>query len=110
MRRRAYSIRTEQAYMNWIVRFFAFTDPKEFSALSAEDVSLFLENLAVKRNVAASTQNQALNALVFLFNEVMKKPLGELKAFTRAQTPKRLPVVLTRTEVNQLLEKMQGTQ
>jgi integron integrase len=109
IRRRSYSIRTEQAYENWVCRFMAFAGNRDPRTLGATEVVSFLQDLAVRANVASSTQNQALNALIFLYDQVLKQPLGDLGAFVRAKRPRRLPVVLTRREVTQLLAQMQGT-
>lgn len=109
IRVRHYSIRTEQAYLQWIRRFIAFhrsTHPRD---MGAEEVSAFLSHLALERNVAASTQNQALNAILFLYRDVMKVQLPWLDDVQRAKKPQRLPVVLTRDEVRALLAHMQGT-
>jgi len=110
IRRRGYSIRTEQAYAAWVARYIAFAGNRDPKQLGAETVVAFLEHLAVKRNVAASTQNQALNALVFLYNEVLKQPLEQMGDFARAKRPRRLPVVLSRGEVSALLNQLQDTQ
>lgn len=110
IRRRAYSIRTEHAYFDWVVRFLAFFPQISLSDLSGIHISQFLEYLAVNRNVSASTQNQALNALVFFFREVMKLQLDDFNGFVRAKRPKQLPVVLTRSEVDKLLSHLSGTQ
>ena len=110
IRRRSYSIRTEQAYQGWVCRFIAFSDHRDPRILGAAEVVSFLEYLAVRNKVAASTQNQALNALVFLYGQVLDRPLDELGNFVRAKRPKRLPVVLTRDEVNRLLQGIEGTQ
>jgi len=110
IRRRGHSIRTEQAYAAWVARYIAFAGNRDPEQLGAEAVAAFLEHLAVKRNVAASTQNQALNALVFLYNEVLKQPLEQIGNFARAKRPRRLPVVLSRGEVSALLGQLQGTQ
>ena len=109
IRRRNYSIRTEQAYEQWVCRFILFSGNSDPRALGSSEVVAFLEHLAVDGNVSASTQNQALSALVFLFNQVLNKPLNALEGFSRAKRPKRLPVVLTRSEVTRLLEQMEGT-
>lgn len=109
IRTRHYSIRTEQAYEDWIRRFITFHKLKSPRELGADAVKEYLEYLAEKRKIAASTQNQALNALVFLYEQVMKEPLGTIGDFTRAKRPKRLPVVLTREEVNLVLDNMSGT-
>ncbi len=110
IRRRKYSIRTEQAYEAWVCRFFAFNDSRNPVDLGAKEMLAFLEDLAVRGNVAASTQNQALNALVFLYKQVLGLPLEEFDDFTRAKRPRRLPVVLDRSEVRALLERLDGTQ
>jgi site-specific recombinase XerD len=86
-----YSIRTEKAYISWIkqfIKYFNYTYPSEMGAGEIEE---FLNYLANKRKVAASTQNQALNALNFLYNQVLDKPFGELEEVTWAKRPKRMP-------------------
>ncbi|MFC1748514.1 integron integrase [Pseudomonadota bacterium] len=108
IRRRSYSIRTEQSYEQWVCRFILFSDGRSPEQLGAPEVVLFLKDLAVRGNVAASTQNQALNALVFFFRHALNKPLEELGEFTRAKRPKHLPVVLSRSEISQLLNQMKG--
>ncbi|NOY73303.1 MAG: integron integrase [Gammaproteobacteria bacterium] len=109
IRRRNYSIRTEQAYELWVVKFIDFSDNRPPKELEAADITRYLEYLAVKRNVAASTQNQALNALSFFYKNILDKPLGELDNFSRAKKPKRLPTVLTKVEISQLLKNLSGT-
>jgi integron integrase len=109
IRRRAYSVRTEQTYLQWIRRFIAFCGGRNPRELGAAEVKAFLEHLAVRRNVAANTQNQALSALVFLYRHVIEHSL-ELDNFVRAKRPRHLPVVLTRQETRTLLEKLHGTQ
>jgi len=109
IRTRHYSIRTETAYLDWVRRFIAFqgyADPRRIDATGA--VKGYLEYLATVREVAASTQNQALNALVFFFNHALKKPFGDMGGFVRAKRPKRLPEVMTRDEVQALLGQMEG--
>jgi Phage integrase, N-terminal SAM-like domain len=93
IRRRAFSIRTEQAYEHWTCRFIAFCRNRDPRELSAAEVGAFLEDLAVRGNVAASMQNQALNALVFLYAQALKKPLEALGEFVWAKRLRRLPVV-----------------
>ena len=110
IRRRGYSIRTEQTYESWLARFIAFCNNRNPNEIGGDEVVSFLQHLAVRRNVSASTQNQALNALVFFYDQVLKKPLGDLGDFMRAKRPKRLPVVLTRSEVTRLLHHMGGKQ
>ena len=109
IRIRHYSIRTEQAYVQWIRRYILFHDKRHPHELGAEEVTAFLSHLAIKRNVAASTQNQALNAILFLYREVLKCTLPWLENVQRAKKPQRLPVVLTRDEVRAMLGQMQGT-
>ena len=103
-----YSIRTEQTYVQWVRRFLYFHRTKSIEDLSAGDVKVFLEYLAVKKQVSAATQNQALNAIVFLFGHVLKKEMGEIGEFTRAKQPIRLPVVLAREEVDRLINELRG--
>lgn len=107
IRSKQYSIRTEQSYIDWCRRFMRFCGDKSVDNLGDGDVERFLRYLAVERKVAASTQNLALNALVFLFKEVVERPLDAMR-FSRARRPKRLPVVLTREEVGRLLGCMDG--
>ena len=103
-----YSIRTEQAYVQWIKRYIFFHGKRHPSEMGEAEVSAFLTHLAVKRNVASSTQNQALNALVFLYREVLKKDLDGLEDVTRAKKPARLPLVFTRDEVRRVLAHLEG--
>jgi len=112
MRFRHYSPRTEVAYWQWVERFLRFhkragvagaeawRHPRE---LSGSEVTAFLTHLAAEREVSASTQNQALNAPVFLYGEVLHQPLGELDEFARARRPQRLPEVMTREETRRVL-------
>jgi integron integrase len=108
IRLRQYSIRTEKSYLDWVARFLAFHRFRDPMTLGGEAVKAYLEYLVERRNVAASTQNQALNALVFLYEHVLQQPVGELGQFLRAKKPKRLPTVLTRSEVERLLKHMDG--
>ena len=109
MRLRRYSLRTEEAYRDWILRFLRFHGDAPPGSLAEAEVREFLEYLAVARNVSASTQNQALSALLFLYQTVLELPLGELGDVVRARRPQRLPVVLSRGEVQRLLDAMEGT-
>ncbi len=104
-----YSLRTEHAYLGWIRRFILFHEKRHPLELSAADVERFLSHLAVAGNVAASTQNQALAALLFLYKEVLGNPLPWLDDLTRAKRPERLPVVLTVAETQGVLSWVQGT-
>ncbi len=104
-----YSRRTEEAYRGWWQRFQQFCGQRQVESLGPDDVRRFLEALAVERKVSASTQNQALNALVFVFKEILQRPLGDLGEVARAQRPKHLPVVLRRDEVQRVLSELTGT-
>lgn len=108
IRSRGYSIRTEQTYENWAARFIEYCDNRDPRELGGKEVVSYLQHLAVQRNVSASTQNQALNALVFFYAHAVEKPLGDLGGFVRAKRPKRLPVVLAPGEVQRLLSHLQG--
>ncbi len=103
VRTRHYSIRTEEAYLRWIREYILFFDKRHPEELGAKEISAFLSHLAVRRNVAASTQNQALSALLFLYREVLALPIGWVDDVERAKRPKRLPVVFTRDEVKAVL-------
>jgi site-specific recombinase XerD len=98
-----YALRTEEAYIDWIKRYIVFSGRRHPRELSAADVERFLSHLAVDRNVAASTQNQAKSALLFLYKEVLELELPWLDGVTQARAPKRLPLVLTRDEVERVL-------
>ena len=108
IRTRGLSIRTEKTYLHWLCRLVAFHGGLSPRALGAAEVVSFLQHLAVVRNVSASTQNQALNALVFFYDKALEQPLGELGPMVRAKRPKRLPVVLSTAEVKRLLAVMAG--
>ena len=101
--------RTEQTYRDWIWRLAKFLEPKPMESVSDNDVRRFLTHLAVERRVGASTQRQALNAVVFFLREVERKELGDFSDFTRARSRTRVPVVLTRAECGRLFEAMEGT-
>lgn len=108
IRRKHFSIRTEEAYCDWIKRFILFHGKRHPSALGAPDVERFLTWLAVDRHVAASTQNQAKCALVFLYREVLDVELPWLDGIETARTPARLPVVMTPEEVARVLARLTG--
>ncbi|HUW27901.1 MAG TPA: integron integrase [Sulfuriferula sp.] len=109
IRLKHYSIRTEQAYVDWIKRFVLHFDKRHPRDLGAAEVEQFLTHLAVNGNVAASTQNQAKSALLFLYKEVLNMDLPWLGKVEKARAPKRLPVVLTRDEVQAVLTRLSGT-
>ena len=98
-----YSLRTEEAYVQWIKRFILFHDKRHPNAMGADDIRAYLNYLASRCRVSASTQNQALCAIVFLYREILQMDIGEIGDFVYARRPKRLPVVLTRDEVSKIL-------
>lgn len=108
LRVRHYSPRTEDAYCNWIRRFILFHDKRHPNELGANEVQRFLDHLAHDRGVSAGTQNQALAALVFLYNEVLARGLERHVTLVRARLPDRIPVVLTPSEVTKLLGQLKG--
>ena len=108
VRTRHYSRRTEQAYTAWVRRFIHFHGKRHPEEMSATEVSAFLTDLAVRGKVSASTQNQALSAILFLYRHVLGREMGELDSLVRAQRPRRLPIVLARDEVSQVLTRMEG--
>ncbi len=108
IRLKHYSLRTEQAYLDWIRRFILFHGKRHPGEMGAGEVEAFLTHLAAVRNVAASTQNQAKSALLFLYKEVLAIELPWLDRVERAREPARLPVVLTRAEVAALLDRLEG--
>jgi len=110
IRRRNYSYRTEKAYTRWINRFVRYHDLQHPKELAEEEVVEFLNHLAVNREVAASTQNQALCAIIFFYENVLGEPLKELKGLERAKEPDRLPVVLSRMEARQIIAELDGVQ
>jgi len=108
VRVRHYSYRTEEAYVSWIRRYVHFHRKRHPMELGAAEINGFLSALAVDRGVSASTQNQALAALLFLYRDVLQFEVAWLDDFVPAKRPERLPVVLTRTEVDRVLAQLQG--
>ena len=102
-----FSYSTEKTYISWIYRFIIFHDKRHPNEMGGKEIEDFLSNLAVERKVSASTQNQALNALVFLYKKVLKVPLDDFD-FKKARIGKRLPVVLSRDEIHKVLSNLQG--
>lgn len=109
IRIRHYSIRTEQAYLQWIRRYIIFHGRRHPRELGAPELTAFLSDLAIRGKVAASTQNQALNAILFLYRDVLKIALPWLEDVQRAKRSQHLPVVLTQEEVKRLLAQLEGT-
>ena len=108
IRLKHYSIRTEETYVDWIRRYILFHDKRHPQEMGAPEIEAFLTHLAVDRNVAASTQNQALSALLFLYRQVLKKDVGPIDAVW-AKKPKRLPTVLTEEETLKVIGFLSGT-
>lgn len=106
---RHYSARTADAYVGWIRRYILFHGKRHPRELGAADVGAFLSDLAVRKEVSASTQNQALAALLFLYGQVLHSPLAEIGNMVHAKRPARLPVVMTREEVARVLGALHGT-
>ena len=107
-RLRHLSLSTEHAYQGWIRRFILFHNKRHPLQMGAPEVSAFLTHLAVDGHVAASTQNQALSALLFLYREVLEQDFGWLNDVVRAKKPKRLPVVFTPEEAMGVIGQLQG--
>jgi integron integrase len=108
LRRKHYSLRTEESYLNWVRRFILFHNKRHPRDMAAPEVEAFLTHLAVHDKVAASTQNQALSALLFLYRHVLRAELAEPLAPLRARKSKRLPVVLTSAEARRVLQQFTG--
>lgn len=109
IRVRHMSLKTEKAYVHWVRRYIFFHGRRHPKDLGAGEITAFLNDLAVTRRVAASTQNQALAALLFLYKVVLKMDLPWLEGIVRAKRPRRLPTVLTQQEVQAVLQKLDGT-
>jgi integron integrase len=110
IRRKHFSIRTEQAYVDWIRRFILFHNKRHPAEMAEQELTEFLTHLARDVHVAASTQNQALSALLFLYKEVLRQEIGWLSNVQRAKRPARVPVVLTRDEVYKIFAHLHGMQ
>jgi integron integrase len=108
IRRRGLAARTESTYLHWIARFLAFHGWPDPGILDGGQVAAFLDHLALRRRVAVATQKLALNALAFLYRDVLDRDLGQLPDFSRAPSRRRLPVVLSRDEVQRLLAALDG--
>jgi len=107
VRLKHYSIRTEEAYLDWAKRFILFHDKRHPADMAGPEVESFLTHLAVDQNVAASTQNQALSALLFLYREVLHQDIGSIQAL-RARRPQRIPSVLSKQEALAVLACLSG--
>ena len=103
-----YSPRTEEAYVFWVRRYIVFHGRRHPETMAEAEVVAFLTHFAMKETVSASTQNQALAAIVFLYRYVLRRPLGDLGGVPRVRMPERLPVVLSREEVRAVLSHLRG--
>src|SRR3989440_3501626 len=108
LRVKHYSIRTEQAYVDWIRRFILFHHKRHPNEMREPEITQFLTHLAVQKNVAASTQNQALSALLFLYQQVLERKLDFIAGVERVRRPPKLPVVFTRAEASAILAHLKG--
>lgn len=108
LRARHYSARTEVAYVGWIRRFIIFHGKRHPSDMGEAEVTTFLNTLAVDHRVSSSTQNQALAALLFLYQQVLGQRLPWMDSILRAKSPERLPIILTTDEVRRLFQRMEG--
>jgi integron integrase len=108
IRARHYSLRTEETYIGWIRRFILFHNKRHPSSMGADEVNAFLSNLAVNGHVSATTQGQALSAILFLYRYVLHDPLPWIDDIVRADRPQRIPVVLTPAEVRIIIEQIDG--
>jgi integron integrase len=108
LRVKHYSIRTEQAYVDWIRRFILFHKKRHPADMGEEDIAAFLSHLAIDETVAAATQNQALSALLFLYQQVLERKLDYIAGVERVRRPAKLPVVFTRDEARAVLVHPKG--
>ena len=109
LRVRHYSYRTERSYVSWIVNYIRFHNLKHPDSLPNSAITQYITHLAVNRNVSPSTQTQALCALVFLYREILNRDIGQLEGLSWSRKPRRLPTVLTKNEVQVILNELEGT-
>lgn len=110
IRLRHYSSRTEEAYISWVKRFITFHDDRHPEVMGGREVRQYLSYLAIERSVSASTQNQALSAILFMYKHVLERDLGWVSGVTAARRGKKIPVVLSKREVRAILFQLSGTQ
>ncbi|HWL39987.1 MAG TPA: integron integrase [Gemmatimonadaceae bacterium] len=108
LRTRHYSPRTERAYCGWVRRFVLYHERRHPRSMGEAEIAGFLTHLAAERRVSASTQNQALQAILFLYNHVLGQPVGMVRGVERAKSARRLPVVLSPAEVRSVLSRLSG--
>lgn len=104
-----YSLRTERAYLDWVKRFVFFHDKRHPDSMGSTEIEAFLDFLAIKKKVAASTQNQALSAILFLYKEVLRQDPGWVSASKRAKRPQKVPTVFSHAEIKMLFPHLDGT-
>ena len=109
IRVRHYSIRTEHTYADWVVRYVKFHKLRHPAQMGTAEINSFLTHLAVEGNVTASTQNQALCSLLFLYRHVLHRDPGDFSDVVRAKRPQKLPVILSPAEVQRIMERLDGT-
>ncbi|MBN2397693.1 MAG: phage integrase N-terminal SAM-like domain-containing protein, partial [Deltaproteobacteria bacterium] len=108
LRSRHYSRKTEQTYCHWVKKYIYFHNVKHPDEMGEKEINAFLTHLAVKEKVSASTQNQALSALLFVYRHVLSREVGDLGGVIRARKPTRLPVVMSKAEVKAVLGNLKG--
>ncbi len=108
LRLRHYSYRTEKSYIYWIRKFILFHQKRHPAEMGKDEIRNYLTFLARQRKVSASTQNQALSALLFLYKHVLQKEIGYIDQIERAKKPKRIPVVFSKAEAKQILAQLNG--
>jgi len=108
IRLKHYSIRTEETYVSWIKRYIYFHNKRHPKDMGEKEIKQFLTDLAVNKNVAAATQNQAFNALLFLYRKVLNKEFSDLGDVVRAKKPRKLPVVFSKDEVRKIINQLEG--
>ncbi|MGH7456522.1 MAG: phage integrase N-terminal SAM-like domain-containing protein, partial [bacterium] len=106
LRTKHYSMRTEESYIDWIKRYILFHNKRHPAEMGEKEIAEFLTHLAVNEHVAASTQNQALSAVLFLYRHVLKREIGRLGELTWAKKPETLPVVLSKEEIKNILSHL----
>lgn len=106
IRMRHYSAKTEESYVHWIKRFIFFHNKRHPAEMAEKEIAQFLSSLANESHISASTQNQALNAILFLYREALGKNIGYVDGVVRAKKPRRLPVILTKDEVKNILVRL----
>ena len=109
IRLKGYSIRTEKSYVSWIKRFIIFHDKRHPSELGRSEIEAFLSHLVIELNVASSTQNQAFNAILFLYKQVLNSEMPDNINACRSKKPEKLPTVLSRDETMRIVLSMTGT-